>query len=357
MEDALTARLFTRVWERLIPATRWSTRRARAWSAVFWTLSMPFMLGGEVRRVRATVGGTSVEALFIGREKRFRDLLRLALPGARVESLGDRARLRHGPALEGSTADLVAVEVHPWAQPAFARAGWHIVPESVRWKMRVADFPPSDARESLRSDLRKIAKNGYRLEVASYHDQWPEFREQMLAPLVTRRFGDWAWHPSESMLREIGRRARLLYACRDGERVGGIVVVLRGKEAWIPFLGVRDGADTHVRSGAIAALYKLTFDWAGDNGIDEIDFGRTCPFPYDGIARFKRKWGLRPAADPLSPRYAMRVSPRSELLAEAFARRPVYVLDPAEVRRRSVLGGERLAAFCGSRGTASAPLV
>jgi hypothetical protein len=121
-------------------------------------------------------------------------------------------------------------------------------------------------------------------------------------------------------------------------------------------LGVLGGADIHVRGGVIAALYKMTLEWARDNGIEEIDFGRTCAFPNDGLARFKRKWGLRPVADPLSPRYAMKVDPRSVVLAEAFARQPLYVLDPNVLRRRSLVGGHGLAAFCGSAGMSCAPL-
>ena len=185
---------------------------------------------------------------------------------------------------------------------------------------------------------------------------WPSFREQMLAPLVTRRYGDWAWHPSERMFRELCRHARLLYACHDGRRLGATVVVTRGREVWIPFLGVLNGADDHVRSGVIAALYKMTLEWARDNGNQELDFGRTCAFPNDGLARFKRKWGLRPVADPLSPRYAMKVGPRSAVLAEAFARQPVYVLDPTVLHRRSLVGGRSLVAFCGSAGMGHAPL-
>lgn len=307
--------------------------------------------------MEASIHDDPIEILLVGREKRFHDLLRIVVGKTEATTRGRRERLRHGPGLERSTADLVAVEVHPWFQPAFVRAGWQIVPESIRWRIRLREFPPTDARESLRSDLRKVVSRGYRLEIASYRDHWRTFRDDMLAPLVHRRYGESAWHPSDRMLHELGRAAHLLYVCRDEQRLGGVVAVTRGKEVWIPFLGVRDGSEALVKSGVTAALYKLTLEWARDSGFEELDFGRTCPFSGDGLARFKRKWGLRPVTDALSPRYAMRVGTRSPRLAEAFARQPVYVLDPTGVGRSRVPGGERLATFRGMDGGAPAPLV
>ena len=104
--------------------------------------------------------------------------------------------------------------------------------------------------------------------------------------------------------------------------MAGACVLRSGTEAWVAALGVRDGDVALMRSGALAAAYALTIDWAKASGMVRIDFGRTSSFQLDGIGRFKRKWGMSPVRDPLARLIAIKVDPGQPALRHALEREP-----------------------------------
>jgi len=53
-----------------------------------------------------------------------------------------------------------------------------------------------------------------------------------------------------------------------------------------------------------------------------MDVGSTAPFLDDGLARYKRKWGFAPEADPLSPLIAIQTASRAGV-AQALGGGPV----------------------------------
>ena len=118
-------------------------------------------------------------------------------------------------------------------------------------------------------------------------------------------------------MRALRREARILFLEQEGRRVAGACVVCRDGVAWVPILGVAGGDVERMRKGALAAAYAMTFEWAKAAGMQRINLGRTGAYGSDGIARYKRKWGLTPEDDPLSPLVAVRVDEsRPELRAE-----------------------------------------
>jgi hypothetical protein len=168
--------------------------------------------------------------------------------------------------------------------------------------------------------LSKVRKHGYTLERAGTAQDWADFYGGMVVPQARVRFGEEAWIPSERLRRELAARGTLHFVCRDGVRVAGICAVRHGSTLWMPVMGLRQGDSNLLREGAYAAVFSLLFEWARGVGCTRVDAGRTSPFTLDGAHRFKRKWGLEPAADPLSHLIAVRVG---EAARPAFARQPV----------------------------------
>ncbi len=199
---------------------------------------------------------------------------------------------------------------------------------------------------------------GYTLEESlGTPEDWREFEDRMVVPYARERFGADALIASPALMRALRREARILFLEQEGRRVAGACVLCRDGVAWVPILGVAGGDVETMRNGALAATYAMTVEWAKAAGMQRINLGRTGAYGSDGIARYKRKWGLTPEDDPHSPLVAVRVDesrpePRAELSGEpgcAFSgsmttRRTC----PRPSSRRTGRGGARGSASTGS---------
>jgi Acetyltransferase (GNAT) domain len=293
--------------------------RALLWQMGHAALLLPLLLMPQSRRYRVWRDGQELRLVFVGREERVRPFMRrLSVGGAPVGSPTRRGTVALPRTLRGLDADLIAAEVHPWLAGAFRRHGWLILPEFVRWKGPLAKMPPAAPSKSLRTDLLRVARGGYTLEQsAGTSEDWREFRDRMVVPYARERFGADAWIASPTLMGTLRREGRILFLREGGERVAGACAVCCDGVVWVPVLGVAGGDMDTMRNGALAAIYALTLEWAKTAGMQHIDFGRTSASHRDGVARYKRKWGLSPEHDPLSPLIALRVDEsRPELRTE-----------------------------------------
>ncbi len=299
--------------------------RAGVWLAAFHALTLPVLAWGPVQRFRATVAGSEVSITCIGPRRRFMDLLE-GLFGE-VEHLGGGipARAWRHDRLSRIETDVVLVEVHRNFIASFRQGGWLIVPESVRWRQELSELPTHHPSKSLRSDMAKLKKHGYVMEVADSDAAWREFFDRMLLPHARNRFEDRAQLPNRYTLRQLQYGGQLLFVRRGDVRVAGGCVLAASGTALFERLGVRDGDEGLLREGALSALYLLTFEWARAQGFERFDAGTTLPFPDDGLARFKAKFGLAPAPNPFSLSTGFLVRPESTL-AEVLRERPVFHL-------------------------------
>jgi hypothetical protein len=330
------ARAVAAIEERFLVPT-YTSRHAARWIAGHRALAWPLTLRGPVRRYAASLDGGEAQIACVGRAKRFEALL--ARLGARPLAGEPRElSLRSPGALASLEADLVLVHVHRWTAAAFRREGWYTVPDAVRWHGDTATVPPPRPSRSLASDLRKIERCGYTPDIANGARAWDEFFEEMVLPEAYVRFGPDAWVPSRRLRRVLAARGSVHFALREGVRVAGVGALACPGGLWLPVTGVRGGSSTLVDAGAGSAALMLTLRWALAQGYSRIDGGRTAPFVHDGVARFKRKWGFEPVADPLAHLVAVRTAPACTPLAAFFGREPVFhetdgglaVLGPAD---------------------------
>ena len=313
--------LLARVEERfLVPA--YASPRAEAWIATHDALALPFQLQGQMRRSTLPTVDGALRVVEIGRGKHTGPFCARLL-GARPAGTEHGVATLVNPALlEGMVADLALAEIHRWMAPRFRRAGWIVVPDDVRWHGELSRLPPPRATPSLKSDLNKVRKFGYTLELGATDFDWEEFYERMVLPQARARFGENAWIPSERLRRELAERGALHFIRRAGVRVAGICSIRTGQALWLPLMGLKRGDPALLKEGAYAAAFALLFEWARAQGCTHVDAGRTSAFTLDGVQRFKRKWGLQPAVDPLSHLIAVRVGPAA---AAAFGRQPVLI--------------------------------
>jgi Acetyltransferase (GNAT) domain len=285
-------------------------------------LALPLQLGGPVLQWDSSLAG-GPRVVGIGRRKLLEPFCRKLLGGLVPVGQRPSTGLLSPAKLAEWDADLIIAGIHRWMVGRFERAGWTIVPSSVRWTGSLATVPPSQICRSLMSNLNKVRAYGFTLTQSNSPDAWAEFFRRMVEPQARSRHGEGAWLPSERFTRKLQQIGTLHLIMRDGERVAGTCSVARGDTLWLPLMGVRDGDPTLLRQGAGVATLALPFQWAKAQHFRWVDAGRTSPFVTDGIQRYKRTWGLTPVPDPLAQIIA--IYPRSARARQAFKNSPALV--------------------------------
>ena len=309
----------------VVPAR--TSPRASLWIAGYRTLHMPFAAVGTARRYRVSLDADDASVVCVGRREPFRRLLTRVFDGrAQLEEVSPGWPLWNPHRLWPANAALVAVELHPFFARRFRAAGWLICPKLVRWQGLLSQMPPAEPSGSLREDLRRVKSRGYTLEESTgSRRDWREFEREMLLPYAQQRFGDEARRPAPGLLREVRKRGTLLFLIQEGRRVAGGCMLCDGGEVWFAALGIKGGDIDLMRDGAIAGLYALGIEWANRLGMHRFDASSTSAFELDGLARYKRKWGMSPVREPLTPLIAVRVDPRHEALRLAIERQPFWI--------------------------------
>lgn len=315
-------RSFTAAVEERLLVPAYASSASRLAVLAHRVLSAPLQLRGRARLRTLTHDGRALRILEIGRPKVTEAICR-PLFGELPEPHAMGWRRTLAPAALGGGADLVVAEVHRWLAPRFRAEGWRIVPTDVRWQGVLEQVPPKAPCKSLRSDLQKVRRGGFRVEHTTDPAAWAEFAATMVQPTARLRFGSEGWVPSPALLRRFARRGVLHLVYRDGRAVAGCCSVRHGDLVWIPLLGVLNGDAALIQAGAVNAALRLTYAWALAQGCRRADAGRSSPFMEDGIGRKKAQWGLRPVPDPLVGVAAVWVG--SDIAREVLARRPVLV--------------------------------
>jgi hypothetical protein len=321
--------LAARVEERLLIPS-YTSRWAFPPISAHRIMALPLQLVGQAQRRSVHFGGTRIELLGIGREKLIDPLCARLFGDLPIPHQEGRQLTWSPGGLSHLEADLVVAEVHRWMAPRFRRAGWLIVPSSVRWHGDLASVPPAEPSRSLLANLAKIRKHGFSLIQVGGPEDWAEFYETMVEPQARARHGSRVWLPSRSFRRKIAQSGTLHLVVESGVRVAGACTISHGDVLWFPLLGVRQGDPQLLQRGASVAALALPLEWARKQSYRRLDLGRTGPFLNDGLQQYKRNWGFVPVPDPLAHVTAVRLE--SDAARRAFRLEPVLVEDGAGLR-------------------------
>ena len=190
-------------------------------------------------------------------------------------------------------ADIVLLRLHRLARAAAERAGFITMPSwvdtYVDTRGAVEDVLTRNpvGRRTLKSDLRRIAREGLEPRLGSGGDVTTFLRE-LYEPYTRAR-----WHTSyvplpPSWVRQAPRFCQVLWIERRGERVGGALLEPRGRELRDVAVGVLDQQDPY---GVRAAQYYFAIRHAITHGYRRLALGGSRPVLNDGVVRTKRKWG------------------------------------------------------------------
>ena len=298
------------------------SRRPGPWIALHRLLSVPLLVEDGPAPVGARAGrGADTHALPCPLELGSADFSRRG-----------RAENPRGGCRGSRSPDLEVVQVHPWTAPWWRRRGWLTVPAFVRYQGRArlgAARPPFE-------ELARKPRPGppQRLPPAAWRR-----RRLGARPGDGRVVGSSAvWlrclvSPAARVEPDASPRSRDHDRRRrpgrgDGDRcfVGG------GGEAWLgphrhrgrrPRAAARGSPDRGVCCGGRGGSAQRSVDLRQRPLLARAD---------DQIAAYKRRWGFRPTADPLSPLYALRA--RTPAGERFLAAQPLWALGPGGALRR-----------------------
>lgn len=147
--------------------------------------------------------------------------------------------------------------------------------------------------ENLKSDIRKVRKQGYQYEITRDHDKFDLFYHAMYRPYIIHAHGNRASFMSyEAMMKQSDITELLLIKQGDDYIAGeNLLFEDKGVRAWS--LGVKDGNHDYVRDGALGALYYYKINYLTSRGYDRYNAGASRAFLKDGVLQYKKKWGLK----------------------------------------------------------------
>jgi hypothetical protein len=146
---------------------------------------------------------------------------------------------------------------------------------------------------SIRSDLRRIAKNGLYSEFTKKTEHFDLFYRKMYLPFIKERYGIRAFYDDRESLKNIFNKGGLILIKKGEEALAGSLIIYEKKIAHPYSFGVKDGNLDYVRLGAIGALYYFAFSHFREKGYGKVNLGHSRAFLKDGVLIYKKKWNLR----------------------------------------------------------------
>ncbi|MBI3897309.1 MAG: GNAT family N-acetyltransferase [Gammaproteobacteria bacterium] len=222
------------------------------------------------------------------------------------ESVDERARnmrwLGHalGWRVEDNDADLIAIDLdrsiyrqYCGIEESQPEAGIFCIPTWIRGNIDVsAAARCRKLPETVRSDLRLIARNRLEYRLTRERAQFDRFYHSMYVPYIRHVYGDRAFMMSYDEMLEQLPISELILVRQDNDDIAGQIIVHRDGVAIGWSVGVNNGDPTFVKAGALTALYHFVPQYLAEQGYPSFDVGLSRPFLNDGVLRFKGKWGM-----------------------------------------------------------------
>lgn len=224
--------------------------------------------------------------------------------------------------------DLAIVRVDRFRALRAFEGGFLACPEWIGTQAPVPDSVASIWRRphdhGLRSDLRRIEREGLSYRVSRDAATFTSFYRDSYLTFVRERHGDRAVPRTEPVLRRAFQRGGILWILRDGVRLAGAIFAIEGDVLKLMVLGANRDNDGTIDGSVIAAIYRYGLEHARQIGCTKVDFGGSRPSLMDGGMRYKRKWGAALASKPDNYHHLMvRWSRYNDRVAEFLSRVPL----------------------------------
>jgi hypothetical protein len=178
-----------------------------------------------------------------------------------------------------------------------------------------------------RRDVKKLKRLGYRYSISQNRSEdFDFFYTRMYVPYVRRRFSKAAlvapYHVSRTLY---GKNGGIIFVKKRKRVVAGILFQTKRDVLYAMLFGVYEGEEEFVKNLAGTAALRFLIQWAQENNMRGLDYGRTMPFFKDGIFRYKQEWGMHVKVHADQPFCALRLNPHSETALSFLAQNPCVV--------------------------------
>ena len=145
---------------------------------------------------------------------------------------------------------------------------------------------------SIKEDMRKIRKYGLSFEISNDKDRYDEFFNDMYMPYISKAHGNRTVPISYDVMMKRMGISELLLIKREGEFIGGEILVYDGPHVRAWSLGVKNGDYSYVKMGVIGAMYYFRNGYLKEKGYRVVNVGASRAFLNDGVLQYKKKWGV-----------------------------------------------------------------
>ena len=193
-----------------------------------------------------------------------------------------------------SDAHLTVVRVDRLSSRLLFSDDYIAVPEWIGGWMAVPADPDRHSRrnKSLKNDRRKALASGISCRITRDDAAFEAFYHTMYVPFSENRYGEEGVVANIHQLRRVFRHGGLVLAEREETPLAAALFARQGSLFKLVVLGTRMGEWAPVKLGVFWAIYAFCLRHAGRIGCRTIDFGASRANLYDGVLRYKRKWGV-----------------------------------------------------------------
>jgi hypothetical protein len=194
-----------------------------------------------------------------------------------------------------SDFDAIFVKCDRFYSRILQKQGFMIIPRWINMSLdtskNLEDIKKNFTR-SAKEDINKVKKYEYSYEFSEDIDKLRMFYSKMYLPHITKRYGDSAIRVNFETLRHLFlRNNKLMLIKLDNEYVFGTLFSVKKDKILATYAGLINSKTNLFKKGVSAAAYYFLIQWAKQNKIKYIDFGKCRAFLNDGGYKYKKKWG------------------------------------------------------------------
>ena len=192
-----------------------------------------------------------------------------------------------------SAADLTVVGIDRISARLFLGKNYLTAPPLVSSWIPVPDDLKTFARknENAASDMRRTRIKKFEKQCSQSKADFDLFYDHFHSPYILARYGEAAHVAPRWLLRHRFKHGMILWLCRNGERLAGDLITVKGAELGAVVTGIRDGRLELLKEGVLSAIYVQTLYLAKELGCTKIHVGGSNASLHDGVLRYKSKWG------------------------------------------------------------------
>jgi hypothetical protein len=191
--------------------------------------------------------------------------------------------------------DVLFVEGVPAGFCSLSGLSFVRMPAWIKQRVRVLESWPAQI-DSLRRETRQEAgrflrKYGFGCSLTRETEDFEHFYDSLYQPYIARRFGLAAHFVERSRFLSECRRGVLLRVTRDGQIPGAALLRPVGRTMAVVWSALDPGRKSSELRGVTDSLDYFSLLYAHLRGFRWLDLGPSRPDLYDGILRYKGKWG------------------------------------------------------------------